>query len=73
MFGSLKKQLFNIKLHEINQTQLINDENKIMIENLRIAIKNNDNDLFFDTLEYFHTFNKESLNKFISYNKAISK
>lgn len=68
-----RKQLFNNKLHEINQTQLISDENKIMLENFRRSIKHNDNDLFFDTLEYFHTFNQETLNNFVEYNKAITK
>lgn len=68
-----KKQLLNNKLHELNQTTLVSNENKIMIENFRKALKSDDNDLFYDTLEHFHIFNQESLNNFISYTKAISK
>jgi tetratricopeptide (TPR) repeat protein len=58
------KLLLDQKLHELNSTTFVSEENKIMIENFRKAISNDDNDLFFDTMEYFKVHNVDSLQNF---------
>lgn len=58
------------KLNEVTHSSSLSEENKLLLNNLITSIKERNNDLQYDTIDYFEKYNQEALSSVIISSKT---